>query len=68
MVHFDFTVSDEEAQTIFEALQEFVSEATEKIGMLELNEDKQPNVLQWWKNHKEYVLNLMKKMENGRVE
>lgn len=60
MIHFDFTVSDEEAELIFDAIQDQINRADE----LRLFE---PIVAEWAKNHIAYLEALKAKMKNTRV-
>lgn len=63
MVHFDFIVSDEEAQTIFECITDSIQGIQEDLSR---HDPSHPNAL-WFKEHIAYLKGLAAKMKNTKV-
>jgi hypothetical protein len=65
-VHFDFVVSDVDAENILNCMSAAITKCDEEI--LEMWGDKtKESYVKWFKAHKEYLLGLTMKMKNTRV-
>ena len=74
MIHFDFVVTDEEANTIFECLSDMIDKTEqERIEMsLSTSTDQQTRnhiaaQVAWYERHVRYLRNLTKKMKNCKL-
>jgi hypothetical protein len=61
MIHFDFIVSDEDAQTIFDAINEHIEEARYEMtfGLM--------NNREWYRGRITYLEELKAKMTNTKI-
>lgn len=66
MIHFDFIVPDEDAENIMRIMQAAVSVQDEHI--LNCIVDGDQSSLRWHQEHKQYILGLMHRMTNKRVD
>ena len=64
MLHFDFTVSDEEGQTIFDCINESISRS--RILFLEAKVSGNVDEEKWHRKHIEYLEELRTKLTNER--
>jgi ArsR family metal-binding transcriptional regulator len=71
MIHFDFTVTDEEASAIFEELKDAINEASEcaRGGVCQhdtdTTEEKHTDEeKQWFKARADYLSEIIEKMKN----
>lgn len=62
-IRFEFTVSDEEGDTLFDLVSTRIADAIEHSNNL----DEEAATRAWWKGHAEYLQELRKKMSNSRV-
>jgi len=72
MIHFDFVVEDVDAENIVRAIRdvalrndEYIMEA---MANPDLTEEQRASYISWHQANKEYVLGLVEKMTNRRVE
>jgi hypothetical protein len=72
MIHFDFTVEDIDAENIVRAVRDSALRNDEKIMdymMREgLTQEQKDSYIDWLKANKAYMLSLIEKMTNTRVE
>lgn len=66
MIRFNFIVDEQDADTIMRAMQASVQQCDEKIVDLYGISEKQSEV-DWLKSHKKYLLDLMSRMKNERI-
>ena len=62
MIHFDFTVSDEDAEVIFDCISDRQNDFS-----IKLVEEDRPGIRKWLQEHIEYLENLKKQMLNTKV-
>ena len=67
MIHFDFTVSDADAENIMEIMRNQISQNHRKITSL-MYEIGKEHYIEAYKRDNEYVEGLIKKMTNTWVE
>ena len=67
MIHFNFTVSDADAENIFTILNNQISRNREEMLKLVAKGD-ESNMRQAYERDNEYIKQLMAKMTNTRVE
>jgi hypothetical protein len=72
MIHFDFTVEDIDAENIVRAVRDSALRNDEKIMDYMMREDltqeQKDSYIDWLKANKAYMLSLIEKMTNTRVE
>lgn len=68
MIHFNFTVSDADAENIFNILNNQISRNREEMLKLVAYGSLAYNMLEAYKRDNEYIKELMAKMTNTRVE
>ena len=68
MIHFDFTVSDADAENIFTILNNQISRNREEMLKLVAYGSLEYNMLKAYKRDNEYITELIKKMTNTKVE
>jgi len=66
MIHFDFIVSDVDAENIMRIMQAAVGVQDEHILNCIVDDDQ--SSLRWHQGHKQYILGLMYQMNNKRVD
>ena len=66
MIHFDFTVTDVDAENIFSMMHERISANNMRIIEL-IGKTGQENYIEAYRRDNEYVEELIKKMTNTRV-
>lgn len=67
MIHFDFTVTDIDAENIFSMMRERIDTNNMKIIEM-LGKTGQEHYIEAYRRDNEYVEDLIKKMTNTRVE
>jgi hypothetical protein len=68
MIHFNFTVSDADAENIFTILNNQISRNREEMLKLVAYGSLEYNMLEAYKQDNEYIKELIIKMTNTRVE
>ena len=75
MIHFDFIVSDEEENTIFECISEEIINTKEELINLKLARSTNMNTIahiknqiKWFEKRIEYLQNLKEKMKNIKID
>jgi hypothetical protein len=72
MIHFDFIVEDVDAENLMWAIRESALRNDEHImkymARQDLTQEQKDSYINWLKANKEYMLGLIKKMTNTRVE
>jgi hypothetical protein len=72
MIHFDFIVEDVDAENIMWAIRESALRNDEHImdyeARTDLTQEQKDSYISWLKANKEYMLGLIEKMTNTRVE
>jgi ribosomal protein L15 len=68
MIHFNFTVSNEDAENIFTILNNQIVHNHEKMVKLVANGSLEYNMLEAYKRDNKYIKELIKKMTNTKVE
>ncbi len=68
MIHFNFTVSDADAENIFTILNNQISRNREEMLKLVAYGSLEYNMLKAYKRDNEYITELIKKMTNTKVE
>ena len=68
MIHFDFTVSDADAENIFTILNNQISRNREEMLKLVAYGSLEYNMMRAYKRDNEYIKELIKKMTNTKVE
>ena len=68
MIHFNFTVSDAEAEDIFNILNNQISRNREEMLKLVAYGSLEHNMLRAYKQDNEYIRELINKMTNTKVE
>lgn len=66
MIHFNFIVSDEEAETIFSALSDEIDDCRLNLLMCE-RQLAQPGHIKWYEGRMTYLEALKEKMTNSKV-
>jgi len=66
MVHFDFVVTDEEAETIFDCMNLEIEKCDDEVDVMS-KEEAAPNI-QWFSDRKGFIDKLKEKMSNYVVE
>ncbi len=67
MIHFDFTVSDADAENIMEIMRDRIINNNMRIMDLMTQPDRHEQTIQAFRRDNEYVEELIKKMTNTRV-
>ena len=67
MIHFDFTVTDVDAENIFSMMRERINANNMRIIEM-IGKTGQENYIEAYRRDNEYVEELIKKMTNTRVE
>ena len=67
MIHFNFTVSDEDAENILGCIHNEITQCNQNIMKCMVNNDS-PEVIIAFRSHIEYLEELILKMTNTRVE
>ena len=67
MIHFDFTVTDIDAENIFSMMRERINANNMRIIEM-IGKTGQENYIEAYRRDNEYVEELIKKMTNTRVE
>jgi hypothetical protein len=72
MVHFDFIVEDVDAENLMWAIRESALRNDEHImdyeARTDLTQEQKDSYISWLKANKAYMLGLIEKMNNTRVE
>jgi hypothetical protein len=72
MIHFDFIVEDVDAENLMWAIRESALRNDEHIMNYEARQDltreQKDSYISWLKANKEYMLGLIEKMTNTRIE
>jgi hypothetical protein len=72
MIHFDFIVEDVDAENLMWAIRESALRNDEAImdyeARTDLTQEQKDSYIDWFKANKEYMLGLIEKMTNTRVE
>ena len=72
MIHFDFIVEDVDAENLMWAIRESALRNDEAImdyeARADLTREQKDSYISWLKANKEYMLGLIEKMTNTRVE
>ena len=72
MIHFDFIVEDVDAENLMWAIRESALRNDEHImdyeARTDLTQEQKDSYISWLKANKEYMLGLIEKMTNTRVE
>jgi ketol-acid reductoisomerase len=68
MIHFNFTVSNEDAESIFTILNNQISRNREEMLKLVAYGSLAYSMLEAYKRDNEYIKQLIKKMTNTKVE
>jgi hypothetical protein len=68
MIHFNFTVSDADAENIFTILHNQISRNREEMLKLFAYGSLEYNMMRAYERDNEYIRELIKKMTNTRVE
>jgi hypothetical protein len=68
MIHFNFTVSDAEAENIFTILNNQISRNREEMLKLVAYGSLEYNMMRAYERDNEYIRELIKKMTNTKVE
>lgn len=68
MIHFDFTVSDADAENIMEIMRDRIIDNNMRIMNLMTHPCRPEQTIQAYRRDNEYVEELIKKMTNTRIE
>jgi hypothetical protein len=72
MIHFDFIVEDVDAENLMWAIRESALRNDEHImdyeARTDLTQEQKDSYISWLKANKEYMLGVIEKMTNTRVE
>ena len=72
MIHFDFIVEDVDAENLMWVIRESALRNDEHImdyeARADLTQEQKESYISWLKANKEYMLGLIEKMTNTRVE
>jgi hypothetical protein len=72
MIHFDFIVEDVDAENLMWAIRESALRNDEHImdyeARTDLTQEQKDSYISWLKANKEYMLGLIEKMTNTRIE
>jgi hypothetical protein len=72
MIHFDFIVEDVDAENLMWAIRESALRNDEHImdyeARTDLTQEQKDSYISWLKANREYMLGLIEKMTNTRIE
>ena len=66
MIHFDFIVSDEEADTIFDCIREKITRLKDELAFEIASNKNHWHHTKWFNNHIAFLENIIEKMKNKR--